>query len=381
MRTLTVAAATWREAVRQPVSIIILCIAAAVTFLSQFINFYHFDEQVGYNVIRQTALAQTLICGIVIAVFTASAVLADEIESRTILTLLAKPVRRYEIILGKFLGIMAAIFMAFVIMMVVSIVTAWWTEAEMEGEGALEKWRANPCLAVTELPALTTGQGTLQVSGSYAELVTKKSGEGLDYIQSVGDFLMLSSGQSTQLVARAPLSARRKVESKDRLHSGRARYARAASPGVGSFVENASAFVCERMGVLLPAFVLAFVHVMVLAAIAVAVSTRLPLVFNALFCSVIFVLGNLSRVLGQALMEADLGSGFSGLAARAVAWPLIGLCRLLPNFDNLSLTDPLATGIDRIDPGVWIYGSLYGIVYTAMVLAVAVLLFRRREVS
>jgi len=378
MRTLTVAAATWREAVRQPVSIIVLCIAAAVTFLSQFVNFYHLSEEVGYNVIRQMAVAQTLICGIVIAVFTASAALADEIESRTILTLLAKPVRRHEIILGKFLGIMAAIAMAFAIMTVVSLATAWWTEAEMDNAGRLEKWRANPGLVVTELPALTTGQGTLQVSRSYAELVSRKSAQGLDYLQSVGDFLMLSSGQTTQLVARAPLSAEleRAPDPKRRLVS--ARHSEAASPGVGSFIGNTLSFVGGRTGVLLQAFALAFAHVMVFAAIAVAVSTRLPLVFNALFCSAIFVLGNVSRQLGQALIEADPGGG---LGARIATWPLIGVCYLLPNLENLSLTDPLSTGIDHIGPGVWIYGVLYGIAYTAIVLAVAVLLFRRREVS
>ena len=378
MRTLTVAAATWREAVRQPVSIIVLCIAAVVTFLSQFVNFYHLSEEVGYNVIRQMAVAQTLICGIVICVFTASAALADEIESRTILTLLAKPVRRHEIILGKFLGIMAAIAMAFAIMVAVSLATAWWTEAEMSNAGRLEKWRANPGLVVTELPALTTGQGTLQVSQSYAELVSRKSAQGLDYLQSVGDFLMLSSGQTTQLVARAPLSAELERAPDPKRHSASAGHSPASSPGVGSFIGNVLSFVGGRTGVLLQAFALAFAHVMVFAAIAVAVSTRLPLVFNALFCSAIFVLGNVSRQLGQALMEADAGGG---LGTRIATWPLIGLCYLLPNLENLSLTDPLATGIGHIGPSVWIYGVLYGIVYTAIVLAVAVLLFRRREVS
>ena len=135
------------------------------------------------------------------------------------------------------------------------------------------------------------------------------------------------------------------------------------------------------MGVLPEAFVLAFVHVMIIAAIAVAVSTRLPLVFNALFCAAVFVLGNLSRELAGALTEADVGGGLAGALGRAALWPVIELCHLLPNFGNLSLTDPLATGISRVDPGVWIYGALYGLVYTAAALGVAILLFRRREVA
>ena len=378
MRTLTVAAATWREAVRQPVSIIVLCIAAVVTFLSQYIYCYRLSEDVAHYVIRQMSVAQTLMCGIVIAVFTASAVVADEIEGRTILTLLAKPVRRHEIILGKFLGIMAAIGMAFVIMVAVSLATAWWTEVDAPDAARIEKWRGNPGLVVTELPTLATGQGSLQVSRSYAELVTRKSGQGLDYLQSTGDLLMLLSGQTTQLVARAPLSAELERPPDPKRHSTSAERSPAVSPGIASIVGNILSFVGGRTGVLLQAFALAFAHVMVFAAIAVAVSTRLSLVFNALFCSAVFVLGNVSRHLGEALIEADAGGGLIG---RIATWPLIALCYLLPNLQNLDLTDPLSTGIDHIDPGVWIYGCLYGIVYTVMVLAVAMLLFRRREVS
>lgn len=381
MRIWTVAAATWREAVRQPVAIIILVMMALVTFAAQFLNFYHFDTETGYNAIRQMSVASTLVCGIVIAVFTTSRVLADEIESRTILTLLAKPIRRYEIILGKFAGIMMAILAAFLVMAAVSMLTAWWTEAEMKGPARIEKWRANPCLAVTELPALATGQGTLQVAESYGELLSRREGQGLDYLQSVGDFLMLLTGQSSQLVARAPLAAELKKVRKGRGGRVDTRYVPAASPGLASFVGNARMFLTERMGVLPEAFVLAFVHVMVIAAVAVAVSTRLPLVFNALFCATIFVLGNLSRELGRALMEADMGGGVSGALGRVASWPVIALCHLLPNFENLNLTDPLATGIPRVDPDVWIYGSLYGVLYTAVVLGVAVLLFRRREVA
>ncbi len=380
MRTLTVAAATWREAVRQPVCIIVLCIAASVTFLSQFVNFYHLSEKVGHSVIRQMAVAQSLMCGIVIAVFAASAVVADEIEGRTILTLLAKPVRRYEIILGKSLGIMAAIGVAFVIMMAVSFTTAWWTEAETDNAGRLDKWRANAGLVVTELPTLDTGQGTLQVTRSYTELVTGKSppGHDLDYLQSTRDFLLLFSGQTTQLVARAPLSVELERPPDPSRHVASAKRSRAVSPGVGSIIGNILFFLGGRTGILLQAFALAFVHVMIFAAIAVAVSTRLPLVFNALFCSAIFVFGNVSWELGKALREAAPGAGLLG---QIVSWPLIGLCYLFPNLQNLDLTDELSTGIDNVRSEVWEQGCLYGIVYTIMVLAVAMLLFRRREVS
>ncbi len=357
MRTITIATTTWREAIRQPVSLIILAIAAAATFLSQYIDLYHFDEGTGFNVIREMSVAQALMCGIVIAVFTASAVVAQEIENQTVLTLLAKPIRRYEVILGKFLGIMMAIAMAFVVMVAVSMFTVWWAESQ------IEKGRTNPCLVATELPALVTGQSTLQVGESYKELLSKPGGMGLDYFQSLGDFLLLGSGQTSQLVARVPLAAK----------VGRTE----PGPGLASVVNDVLDLLSTRVGLLPEAFLLAFVHVMVIAAISVAVSTRLPLVFNALLCTSIFVLGNVSQQLGHMLSDATRGGG----AVEAATWPVVQACYLVPNFENFNLTEALAVGIQSVPARVWIYGVLYGCVYTALALGVGGLLFQRREVT
>jgi len=379
MQTLTIAIATWREAIRQPVSIIILFVAAVMTFLSQFLDFYQFDPEAGKNVIRQMAVAQTMMCGMVIAVFTASAVLAEEIENLTILTLLAKPVRRYQVIVGKFLGIMLTVLAAFLVMVAVSLATAWWKEADLRGETQIEKRRGNPTLAVTELPTLATGQGTLQVADSYTELITARGGHGLDYLQSLGDCLMLWTGQTTSLVARAPLGVGLKKERRGGRLPPSQRWAPADSPGIASITANVRLFLSERTGLLLQAFVLAFTHVMVVAAIAVALSTRVQLALTALVCSAVFIVGNVSMQLAQTLTES--GAEASGWAARILAQPVIWLCYLMPDFRVLSLMDEVATGYDHVEPGAWLYGALYGIVYSLVVLFIAVLLFRRREVT
>ena len=361
MRIFTIAAATWREAIRQPVSIIVLCLAAAVTFLSQFVNFFPalFDDEAGFNFIRQTSVATTLICGIVIAVFSASAVLADEIENRTMVTLLAKPVRRYEVVLGKFFGLMMAIALAFFVMVTVSLATAWWTETPVE------KWRANPALAVTELPAITTGQGTLQVSGSYAELLSKRNAQGHDYLHSAGDVLLWLTGQSSVLVARAPLAA--PVEQPGTTERAE------SSPGLASLIGSVFDFAGPRTALHLKAFLLTFVQVMVIAAIAIALSTRLPLTLTALGCAAVFVLGNIGALLQKSLLE---GPGENRLASLAA-----GACSLLPDLSLFDLNESLSLGATAVPPGVVTYGILYGILYAVMVLAVAVLLFQRREVT
>ena len=386
MRILTVATATWREAVRQPVALIILFLSALLIYVSQFLNFYHFDEQTSFNIIRQMAVAQTLICGIVLAVFTASAVLADEIESRTMVTLLVKPVRRFEVIFGKFFGIMAAVGAAFAVLAIISLGTAWWTELK------LEKWQVNPALVAVDLPALTTGESSLQIGRSYAGLMTHRDWKGLHYLYSAGDLRLLASGQGAQLVASSPLaigvggagpphhvhsegcgcSAANASQGGQGSGAGQAEPARA---GLAGLIVDAGHFL-SGTGLLLQAFLLTFMHVMVIAALAVAVSTRLPLVFNAMICMAVFVLGNLSETLGRMLLEAP-----TGFLAQALSAPVMAVCYLLPNFENFDLSQVLSVGGAQVSPAFCAYGVLYGILYTGFLLLLAVFLFERREVA
>jgi len=55
-------------------------------------------------------LATILICGLLLAVWTSSTSIADEIEGKTAMTLLSKPINRRQFIVGKYVGIMAAVF-------------------------------------------------------------------------------------------------------------------------------------------------------------------------------------------------------------------------------------------------------------------------------
>jgi ABC-type Na+ efflux pump permease subunit len=347
MRAWTIAVATWREAVRQPVAIIILCVAAAGTFASQFLTLYHFDEQTEFNVIRQMAVAQTLMAGIVIAVFTASATMADEIENRTMLTLLAKPVRRHEVVLGKFAGITMAVGAAFLAMVVVSLATVWWAEL------GVRKERVSPVLAATRLPSVVTGQAPLAVGRTYTAALSRPVGWGLDSLVSSGDVLLLMTGQGPALVGRVPQSLAPA--------SGGHGHSHVVQPGLATLTADWLDFFPGRVTMLLQAFVLAFVHVLVIAAVAVAVSTRLPLVFNALACAAVFVLGNVWPYLSQGIFSTTI--------------------HVLPNFGNLSLTGPLSVGRSQDPLPAWGSSILYGLLYTGLVLAVAVALFRRREVA
>jgi len=55
-------------------------------------------------------LATILICGLLLAVWTSSTSIAEEIEGKTAMTLLSKPINRRQFIVGKYVGIMSAVF-------------------------------------------------------------------------------------------------------------------------------------------------------------------------------------------------------------------------------------------------------------------------------
>jgi ABC-type transport system involved in multi-copper enzyme maturation permease subunit len=379
MRTLTIAIATWREAIRQPVSIIILAIAVVVMLVSPLFNALgRLEEDTAHNAIRQMSVAQTLMCGIVIAIFSASAVLAEEIENRTVLSLLAKPVRRWEIILGKFLGIMLAVALAFLIMTLVSFSVIWWTGLKTDPD------RVSPWNAATKLPWLLTGQSELAAARTRQDALTAqprtktKHTHTAEYAGTAGELLLLLTGQTEIIAARAPLSIAPPVPQGKRVLI----QPKPPRPGLAALVRELRDFIPNKTGVLTQAFLLAFVQVMVMAAFAIAVSTRLPLEFTALACTAVYILGNISRLLMTALLELDLG-GLAGTAAQIALFPIVAALYLLPNFANFDLSEALSVGVtaSQINPWGTAFSVAYGLVYTAIVLAVANALFRRREVT
>ena len=111
-RTGIVARATTKEAVRQPVFFLMLFIALAILVLNTFIPFFTFDGDVKMQ--KDCGLATILITGLLLAVWTASTGISAEIEGKTTMTLLSKPLNRRQFVVGKFLGIVQANLFLFV---------------------------------------------------------------------------------------------------------------------------------------------------------------------------------------------------------------------------------------------------------------------------
>lgn len=113
---------TFLEAVRQPIFFILILIGGGLqivnTLLAAFsMGFTEEREVFGDDkMLFDMGLATVVVCCMLLAAFIATSVLSREIENKTALTVISKPVGRPMFVLGKYLGVSAAIFVAAIIL-------------------------------------------------------------------------------------------------------------------------------------------------------------------------------------------------------------------------------------------------------------------------
>jgi len=109
-----VALNTFRESVRDKVLVTLVAFAVLVMGSARVIQPLALGEEA--KVIKDLGLsAITLFC-VLISILMGGRIVYKEIEKRTIYIMLAKPVRRWEFILGKYLGLMAVLVVSLVVM-------------------------------------------------------------------------------------------------------------------------------------------------------------------------------------------------------------------------------------------------------------------------
>ena len=136
-----IAANTFLEAVRQKFFNSLLLLAVALVASTHFFQQFDFGTS-ELKFIADFGFGALFVFGSVLAVFFTAQLFFNELENRTVQTLLAKPLHRMEFLVGKWLG-GQLVLLAFVL--VLSFVLAgilWWREGVLlaqltvEGEGA-----------------------------------------------------------------------------------------------------------------------------------------------------------------------------------------------------------------------------------------------------
>jgi ABC-2 type transport system permease protein len=120
---LAIARNTFTESVRQPIYFIIIFLSGILQVFNTTLSHYSMEYSAETEVVKDdkilldVGLATVLVACTLLAAFTATSVLSREIENRTALTVVSKPVGRPLFVLGKYLGVAAALMMAAVIML------------------------------------------------------------------------------------------------------------------------------------------------------------------------------------------------------------------------------------------------------------------------
>ena len=91
-----------KEMVRRKDFYVLFVITALITLVMGSVNIFHDASIAGY--LKELALLLIWVCSLVIAITTTARQLYAEKENRTIFPLLAKPVSRAQLLLGKFFG-------------------------------------------------------------------------------------------------------------------------------------------------------------------------------------------------------------------------------------------------------------------------------------
>jgi ABC-type transport system involved in multi-copper enzyme maturation permease subunit len=307
------------ELVRQPIFLLLTTASAVFSVFLASVPYFGFgDDPI---LVKQSVLAVMLLAGLLGAVLSASNTLAREIRSGTALSVLAKPVGRAQFLLAKYVGLAAAL--------------------------AVLNY-------VNMIAALIASRMAFDAYGS-ADLL------GLS-IFSGGVALAYAAGGFTNFFLRRPFVS-------DAL------FALVAMITIAFFIINFTPRVSNanssNSGLdwrIIPASLLILFALWILAALALACSTRVEMISTLAICSGFFLLGLMSDY-------------FFGTRARNGSWWANAVYAAVPNWQLFWGGDALTAS----KPVAWsrYLGSAFGytICYVGAALAAALCLFEDRELG
>ncbi|MEO1007352.1 MAG: ABC transporter permease [Planctomycetota bacterium] len=120
---LTIARNTFVESVRQPVLLLLVLACALLQVFNTWTAAFSMgrsstaEVSADNKLLLDIGLATIFGCGVLMASFLATAVVSSEIERRTMLTVISKPIPRAVVVAGKYIGVAGAITGAVVIML------------------------------------------------------------------------------------------------------------------------------------------------------------------------------------------------------------------------------------------------------------------------
>jgi hypothetical protein len=315
-----VAYAAFRESCRQPMFWLIIAAADGLIWFSVVVPYFTFGDD--YKMMKQIGFDMVMLASVLFGVLASSMSISEEIEGRTAVTLMSKPVNRRQFLIGKFVGIVMAC-------LVMSL---------------LLSWTLTPALrAMREFDPINNAADPADPLGAPTAAVVDP---------------MTLEAQKTVVppFQRAVPSAQGKMVAR----------------GAGLWFSDALA---HTFGV-----ILGFGQVMILVAIASALATRLTFVVNIVICLLVYFLGHLAPVIVQATQQAQGAGAAVGLVG------FIGKLfnTLLPSLESFNMSRAIIreTELPLWQFATYVFTVFgYSLIYTAIALIVGLLLFEDRDLA
>lgn len=365
MQLYSITRVTFVEAVRQPIFVVLLLIGTLLMVLNPSLASYSMEAGDGDNkMLVDLGLGTVFFVGVFLAAFTATGVIHQEMQNKTALTVVSKPVARVVFILGKFIGVSGAIAIAVYLLTIVFLFTL--RHRVLQNASDDIDW---PVISFGTASVLIA----LAIAGTGNYLYNKVFTSTLTYalLITLTFGLCLVSLINKQWTLQSPAT------------DFAAHDNRMAQVVVGSL------FILQGL--------------LVLTAVAVAFSTRFSQVVALVICiGVVMPVGMMSGALNQLVNNAigiEAGTPlFSSIATvyqadlpagRKAAYFLAKFVYVVaPNFQYHWPTDAITQGHSlthdaegKLSLGYFALVSTYTVAYITAVLGLAVALFQKREVS
>ncbi len=315
----TIAANAFMELIRQPVFLLLM--TGSVLFELFLAVPYYFALGDEPQLIKNSALAAMLLSGLFGAVLSASSSVAREIRSGTALAVLSKPIGRAQFLLAKFAGLAAALTLL--------------TYVNLIGVLLCSKM-AFDAYGSTDVVAL--GIFAAGVAIAYA-------------LAGFSNFFLHRTFMSDAVLALVVMAT------------------------LAAFVilrftqQQQSMFTAGGVDWrLVPAGILILFALWILAAVALACSTRLDTIPTLAICSAVFLIGLMSDYL-------------FGQRAEAGNWWASALYTVIPNWQLFWLADALDMGKSTFQWDYVAKAFAYTVAYAGAALAIGTALFEERELS
>src|SRR6478672_12405919 len=122
-RTFVIVRQTFFASIVQPIYSLLMGLGAAILVIFALLPFFTLGEDT--IMFKAVGLDVILLLVLIVTLFATSRSIFDEIEDRTMLTLMSKPVRRWQVLLGKYLGIVTAAAVAVAALGLILVLGVW----------------------------------------------------------------------------------------------------------------------------------------------------------------------------------------------------------------------------------------------------------------